>query len=367
MKILYVTTISITMRFFSSFIENLRSQGHRVELACNTDDAAQRKDYIHIPFSRNPFAASNICAYRKLKNLVERGGYDIVHCHTPVAAFITRLACRKARKTGTKVFYTAHGFHFYKGAPLLNWLVYYTAEKLCARFTDLLMTINKEDYALAQNKLKKAGRIGYVQGVGIDVNKFAKSEDSLEKAKAFRRRLNLTDEDFLIISVGELNANKNHQVVLKALSLLNNEHIHYAIAGVGDKHDYLLELAESLNLKDRFHLLGYVDDIPTLYHCADLFCFPSIREGLPVSVIEAMSSGLPLIVADNRGTRDCCKDGVNGIVCSAVSKEDFAKAIDLLMNSPDLSNSISHQNIIDAKKYDIKIVNDVMDQIYFGQ
>ena len=373
MKILYVTTVGLTMGFFKSFIRELLDAGHIVDIATNEDEHKVADCYrewgcrIHqINTSRSSLNKKNLKVIKEIKKITQENEYDIVHCHTPVAAFLTRIACRSLRKQGTKVFYTAHGFHFYKGAPLLNWLVYYPVEKVCAQLTDLLITINKEDYALAQKEFKKAGKISYVQGVGIDVERFARTDNTLEKANDFRKKLNLPDEDFLIISIGELNDNKNHQVVLNALSHLKNEHIHYAIAGIGDKHDHLIELAESLGLKDRFHLLGYVNDIPSLCHGANLFCFPSIREGLPVSVMEAMAAGLPLIVADARGSRDCCVNGVNGIICSPFSEEDFASAIETIINSPSLREAFSQQNIIDSKTYDISIVNESMKQLYFG-
>ena len=178
MKILYATTVSCTMNFFKGFISELVKEGNSVELACNCDfpvdsfyDDLGLRVY-DIPFSRSPLNKSNLSAYRQLKKIVESGEYDIVHCHTPVAAMITRLACRRGRKKGTKVIYTAHGFHFYKGAPKINWLIYYPIEKICSYITDVLITINKEDYTLAQKKMR-AKKVEYVPGVGIAVNKFA--------------------------------------------------------------------------------------------------------------------------------------------------------------------------------------------------
>ena len=156
MKILYITTIGGTMNFFQSFIQRLVQEGHTVDIACNNTTSKVAGFYYElgcnvyaIQTSRSPLNKGNIRAIRQIKTLVENNHYDIVHCHTPIAAMCTRIACRRARKQGTKVFYTAHGFHFYKGAPLKNWLVYYPVEKICSYFTDILITINREDYALS--------------------------------------------------------------------------------------------------------------------------------------------------------------------------------------------------------------------------
>lgn len=318
MKILYVTTISLTINsFFKPHIEMLVSEGHQVDIACN--DTGLPLDGLYdrlgcrfhrVDFSRSPLSPDNVRAWRQLKKVVEEGGYDIVHCHTPNASVITRLVCRKMRKkTGLKVFYTAHGFHFYKGAPWLNWMVFYPVEKLCARFTDKLITINKEDYALAKEKFR-TGEVCYVPGVGVDLSRF---ENVQVDRAAKRREIGVPEDAFLLLSVGELNENKNHQIIIRALAGLKNPKIHYAIAGLGEKHDAILAMAEELGLGERVHLLGYRKDVVELYHCADVFCFPSYREGLSVSLMEAMACGLPVICSRIRGNEDLV-DGNGGIL-----------------------------------------------------
>ena len=341
MRILYVTTIAASMNaFFKPHIEMLVKEGHQVDVACNDKDwpiSSFFEDigctFRRIDFSRVPLSKDNVIAYRQLKNVIKEGNYDLVHCHTPNAAVITRLVCRPFRKkTGLRVFYTAHGFHFYKGAPTLNWLVFYPVEKLCSRFTDKLITINQEDYQLAKAKFH-AGEVHYVPGVGIDLEKFGNV--CVDRA-AKRREIGVPEGACLLLSVGELNENKNHQTVLKAMAKQDNANMHYAIAGVGDKHDQLLVLAESLGLSDRLHLLGYRQDVAELYHCADVFCFPSLREGLGLAAIEAMACGLPVVAADNRGTRSFVVDGENGMLCSADSTEQFGQAIMCLVGDRNL-------------------------------
>lgn len=315
MRILYVTTISNTMGFFVEHIKMLYAEGNVVEIACSNGTKPLNSIYnelgckIHIfPFSRSPFSKCNLIAYKQLKALVEKEHYDIVHCHTPNAAMITRLACRNVRKQGTKVFYTAHGFHFFKGAPLKNWLMYYPVEKICAHLTDVLITINHEDFELAKKKMH-AKKVCYVPGVGIDLSKIQSVE--CDRAEV-RKSMGVPEDCVLLLSIGELNVNKNHQVVVKALAKLNNKNVHYAIAGLGDQKDNLLSLAKNLGVESQFHLLGYRTDALKLYKAADVFVFPSFREGLSVSMMEAMASGLPIVCSKIRGNVDLVEDGVGG-------------------------------------------------------
>lgn len=304
MKILYVTTVSSTMSFFPEHFKMLMRDGHTIELACNCaspvrQDIADMGFIIHdIPFSRSPLSKDNIRACKQLKALVREGNYDIVHCHTPNAAAITRLVCRGFRKNGLRVFYTAHGFHFYKGAPLKNWLLYYPVEWLCAHWTDVLITINQEDYALAQKRMK-AKKVRYVPGVGYDTRKFQSPDvDRAEK----RRELGIPDGALTLISVGELNQNKNHETVIRAIADMTD--VYYIIAGQGGLASYLQELIKELGLGGRVKLLGFRTDIAELCAAADIFVFPSFREGLSVALMEAMASGLPVVCSRIRGNTD---------------------------------------------------------------
>jgi len=370
MKILYVTTIGSTMGFFDSLIKILLADGHTVDMATNVSiskipercNGLGCKVY-NIDCSRNPLSKSNLKVTKQLKSLVQDGDYDIVHCHTPIAAALTRLACRKLRKDGLKVFYTAHGFHFYKGAPFKNWLIYYPIEKICSYMTDVLITINREDYARACKKMK-AKKVEYVPGVGIDVEKFRDFDFEDCERNEFRSELGIPSDAKLLVSVGELNENKNHQVVLKAVSLLEDKNIHYAIAGEGESAEQLKNLAKELGISDRFHLLGYRNDVEKLYKEADICCLPSFREGLPVAVIEGMASGLPIVVADNRGTRDLCENGVNGFICNPSSPEEFATAITKILSDNALKEKMIQTNIKKAEDFNVKSINDIMLKIY---
>lgn len=366
MKILYITTIGSTMGFFNSLIRELLDEGHTVDIAANLEGNAAPGCYqewgcklFPLSCSRSPFSPGNIKAVGEIKKIVTEGGYDIVHCHTPIAAACTRLACKGLRKKGVKVIYTAHGFHFYTGAPKKNWLIFYTIEKICARWTDVLITINKEDYARAQKKLP-AGKVEYVPGVGINVQKF--SDTQIDRT-AKRAELGIPEDAFLLCSVGELNANKNHQVVIRAMAELKQQNVHYMIAGVGDKKEYLLQLAQELHLENRLHLLGYRTDVAELYKTADLFVFPSFREGLPVSVMEAMAAGLPVVCSNIRGNVDMI-DHTGGVRCVPSDVSTFCQAIDRLCQDSALQQEMAKNNQDKSSQFDVAVINQQMKEIY---
>lgn len=368
MKVLYVTTIGGTMTFFKEFIRELIKDGHTVDIACN-DSISRVPEFFceldckiySMQMTRSPIRKGNLDAIKQIKKLVNENQYDIVHCHTPVAAMCTRVACRGVRKCGTKVFYTAHGFHFYKGAPLKNWLLYYPIEKICACWTDILITINTEDYELAKKKLK-AGRIEYVPGVGIDVSKFA---DAVVDRDSKRDEIGILRDATFILSVGELNCNKNHEVIIRALAEIDNQNVHYGIAGKGPLHEYLISLSKKLGVDEQVHLFGFRSDIQELYKVADICAFPSIREGFGLAAIEGMAAGLPLIISDNRGAKSYAVDNVNALICSIGNDVSaYADAINKLVNSSSMRKLMGEYNVECAKKFDVKLINERMRQIY---
>ena len=330
MKILYITTVGGTMNFFKTLISVLIKEGNTVDIATNEASSKVPGCYrewgckvYQISTSRSPFSFGNIIAIKQIRKIAK--DYDIVHCHTPLAGMATRAACKKLRKKqGLKVIYTAHGFHFYKGAPKKNWLIYYPIEKKCSRWTDVLITINKEDYELAKKKMK-AKQIVYVPGVGIDTAKFALAKvDKIKK----RIEIGIPEDAQLLLSVGELNSNKNHQIVIKAIHKLSNSNIHYMIAGEGPEELELTKLA--LELKVNLHLLGYRDDVLELYKTSNLYIHPSLREGLPVALMEALASGVFCIGSNIRGVKDLlsehCLFDPNDInsICRLINTKEYS-------------------------------------------
>ncbi len=368
-KVLYVTTVSETLNaFLIPHIEMLVNEGYNVDIACNITRPIEEKlsklvGNIHIvPFQRNPFQRDNLRAYKELKSIIKNERYDIVHTHTPVASFITRLACKGLKDT--KVFYTAHGFHFYKGAPFKNWILYYTLEEWYSKYTDVLITINEEDYNLAISKKFKAKKIYKVNGVGIDLKKFTPQTD--EKKLQLRSEYGFKDDDFILIYVAEMNSNKRQSFLIKVVENLKDKipNLKLLLVGNGKLLEDYKYLAKEMNLENYVQFLGYRTDVPNLMLISDIAVSSSLREGLPVNVMEAMATGLPLIVTDCRGNRDLVKDGVNGFVVGKDDMETFASAIKNLYESKDLRNRFGKNSLELVKEYSLDKVLDEIKKIY---
>lgn len=372
--LMHASVASMIYKFNMNNIKILEELGYKVEVACNFgkenpishEEINQFKrildekniKYYDVCCPRSLFAIKKMyIAYRQLKQVAKEENYNLVHTQSPIGGVVCRLAFRKARKQGTKVIYQAHGFHFYKGAPLINWLLFYPIEKICSYFTDLLITINREDYKLAKNKMN-ANQVQYVPGVGINLQRFECANVDKRKKKL---ELNLPEDAIILFSVGELNKNKNHQVVIKALAEVKNEKIHYCIAGKGEEKDTLLQLASSLGLQNNIHLIGFRTDVKELYHISDYFVFPSFREGLSVSLMEAMASGLPCAVSRIRGNVDLI-DEEGGTMFDPGSVSECAVAIQNLLNSN--TKVMKKNNMNKVQEFSINSVAEKMRVIY---
>ncbi|MGK9326643.1 glycosyltransferase family 4 protein [Aerococcus urinaeequi] len=365
MKILYVSTISNTVNaFLIPHIEMLIKEGHQVDVAYKIEQEPQRViremgcSIYELDFSRSIVKNNYIKLIDEIKLLVKENSYDIVHTHTPIASAIVRIACRNLNQV--KVIYTAHGFHFYKGAPLKNWLLFYPAEIILSKYTDTLITINEEDYKRAQKF--NAKNTYYVPGIGIDLEKYVSKNNN--DINLLRKKLNLKVRDFILFSTGELNKNKNHEIVIRAISQLNNPSIHYIIAGQGPLKKYLNNLAIELKVDKQVHLLGYRDDIPKILSIADVFVFPSIREGLSVSLMEAMAVGLPVITSNIRGNNDLIDHEYGGYLIDNQDVDEYVgKIVDCYQNESniDLFGSYNQKKIL---KYSIVNVIKLMKKIY---
>lgn len=297
---------------------------------------------------------------RQVGKLLEQR-FDMVHCHAPVCAVLTRLAYRKYRKEyGGRLVYTAHGFHFYKGAPLKNWLLYYPVEKWMSRYTDVLLTINKEDYRRARKKFY-ARKVVYIPGVGVDTKKYAVCQTNREEK---RQELGINNGSFALLSVGELQSRKNHKVVIEALHILNNPRIIYLVAGRGELEGEYRRLIRSYGLEKNIKLLGFRSDIDELCKAVDCFIHPSVREGFGIAPMEAMASGLPLISADVNGIRDYAENGVTGICVNPVSENEVADAINTMFVDEEFRKRCGKYNAEKAMKYDIGKTNKIMKKLY---
>ena len=373
-KVLFVATVVKThiMQFHIPYLKMFQEMGWETAVA-SRNDYENPKDcqiphcdtYYNIPFERLPWKAGNIQAYKMLKKTIDEGEFDIIHCHTPVGAFIARLAALDARKKGTKVIYTAHGFHFFKGAPLRNWLMFYPPEWLLAPVTDVLITINKEDYARAVKKLH-AKRTEYVPGVGINTEKFSNLEIDREEK---RSSLGYGEDDFLALTVAEMTANKNHITVLKALALLKDreefQHIHYLVCGRGEMWASLEDSARELGIADHVNFLGYRTDARELYKASDLFLFVSFREGLSVALMEAMSSGIPIVCTRIRGNTDLIEDGFTGVFTEN-SPEAVAEHILEMYRNPEYRKRLGKAAAAKTVLFDEKSVLEQVKAIYLS-
>ena len=365
-RVLFVATVVKThiMQFHIPYLKMFKEMGYETVVAARNDYENPEDcripycdHYVDIPFQREPLCYENLRCYKKLKSIMDEGGFSVIHCHTPVGGVVGRLAARKARKKGTRVIYTAHGFHFYKGAPIKNWLLYYLAEKFCSYFTDVLITINKEDFALAQRKMK-AKCVEYVPGVGVDLEKFSKS--TFDKA-AKRRQLGIPEDAILLLSVGELIPRKNHETSIRAIADVN---AYYIIAGDGELRQQLQKLIDELVVGDRVKLLGYRNDVDDLYRASDVFVFPSFQEGLPVAVMEAMASGLPCVASHIRGNTDLLEDTEREFLCEPDNIMEYSEKLKILLQNDQLREKIGQDNMNTARKFGMEAVGNKMRNIY---
>lgn len=318
MKVLYVTTIIGTIEaFLIPHIKLLAELGHEVHIACNGaySISAELSNLINkaydVEFKRFPFEKENFTAYKKLKNIINLEKYDLVHTHTPVASFLTRLACKNA--PNTKILYTVHGFHFYKGAPLKNWIIYYAMERLAARWTDVIITINNEDFQRAgKMPIRKNGKAYLIPGIGVDTDKF--KPISQQQKNTLRKEYGFKEDDFLLIYAAELNRNKNQVFLINAIALLKERipNIKLLLAGEGELKDEYISIVNSLNLSKEVIFLGFRKDLDRIIPMCDVGVSASQREGFGINVVEYSACGLPVVVSDNRGHREIVHNQVNG-------------------------------------------------------
>lgn len=389
-KALLVTTVSgFVPQFEMNNVKLLQNLGYEVHYASNYHTPSYGNDNHRldgtgiirhqIDFVRSPFKPVNLSVYRQLRRLMREEHFDLVHCHTPMGGVMARLAAH-ATHTGP-VIYTAHGFHFFKGAKLINWLCYYPMEKFLSRYTDQQICINKEDYLRAKKHFHSK-HVNYIPGVGIDFSKIPSL--TAQQIEAKRRELGLTENQLVILSAGELIKRKNHETALRAMAELKKYYalhpdesrpIHYIICGHGELESDLKKLAETLGLEDTVSFLGYRTDMLEIYQAADLFLFPSFQEGLPMALLEAMASGLPVICSDIRGSRDLmgeiketdsvmkkCAGGM--MITKADDSAGYTLALGTLLSSkPDLTE-LGKANVERSRQFGTEKVTATMNKIY---
>lgn len=380
--LILTTTNEFLGKFERENVRILKRMGYCVHYAANMDEPHYISDQerirkmgvmVHsIAIVRSPYMVKeNRKALCQLLELIEKYQIQIIHCHTPVGGLLGRLAGKFYKKRRLTVIYTAHGFHFYKGAPPLNWLVYYKVEKRLARYTDILIVINREDYEAAKKfRLRDSGCLYQIPGVGLDRKRFSPLSDK-EKSEN-RKKFGIPQDAFFLISIGELNENKNHKIMLEALAKMREKKkdiskIRYVICGDGFFRDQLKNQIKEHKLEEHVFLFGHRKKIPEILGCADASVFPSKREGLGMAGLESLSMGIPVIASDNRGTREYMKHKRNGYICRYDDVDGFIKGVEFIRGlSIEKRSEMAVCCENSAAPFDQAYANAVMQGIYTG-
>ena len=369
-KVLLVATVQSHIgQFHRPLAEVLHNHGYEVHVAAHDNlylknglklDFADK--VFDVPFSRSPKSKDNIEAYKRLKQILDNDHYEVVHCNTPMGGFVTRLAARNARKKGTKVFYTAHGFHFYDGAPKKNWLIYYPIERFFSRMTDTLITITREDYKLASEKFHC--HIEHMHGVGVDGKRYFKA--SAEEKMTMREKMGYPVTQKLILCIGELNQNKNQTMAIKAMHKVVEQFPDalLILAGNGPREEFLKEYIRQDGLEKNIQMIGYVTNLQDYQHIVDVQVCCSKREGLPLNVVESMLSGNPVVASFNRGHRELIENGKTGYIVAVDDSEKMAEKVLVMLQDEKQKQYIETNAMMFAQQYTFDNVKKELKAIY---
>ena len=343
-KVLFVAHVDSHIRHFHlPYLKYFKEKGYEVHVATSNDENEEFPycDVKHtVCMERSPFKLNNIKAIFRMKKLLKEEHFDIIHCHTPMGGVVTRIAAKNTRKHGTKVFYTAHGFHFCKGCSKKNWIFYYPVEKYLSKFTDVLETINIEDYELAKDKFQ-AKRVEMVHGVGVDDKKFNEEPLSEDEKNKLKKELGINDGDFVLMYVAELINRKNQTRLIEAMSKIAKEHsnIKAFLVGNGVNFDKYNALIKDLKLEKNVILLGYRRDVPKLLKVCDVCVSTSSQEGMGLNLVEGLLSGVPIIASKIRGHLEFAQENVNGLLFE--NSEELVKDIILLNDDSKLRDKLA--------------------------
>lgn len=368
-KILFIATYGDFLATFEySNISLLIEMGYEVHCASNFsipsyNRKVDRLDKLNIKkhnieFERSPFSINNIGIYKALVKLMKKEQFEMIDCHNAVVGVLARLAAKKSKIK--RVIYTPHSFFFYEGCPLKNKLIFKNIESIFARFTDLLISINKEDYE-ASKKMKIRGKAVYIPGVGIDVNNI-KCINS--RRNEYCKEFNIPEDSIIFISVGELITRKNHITALRAFAKARINNAYYIICGFGELEKELKLEAEVLNIRDKVIFAGFRLDAKEIMKSSDVFVFPSYQEGLSVALMEAMACGLPCIVSNIRGNVDLIKNNQGGIIFKTENVEELAQKIEYIAKEVDIRERFGRYNLDIVSQYDINNVRVLMKKEY---
>lgn len=366
-KILIVATSDIHLQVFHiPYLELLRKMGCVIDVAIEVrgNGLVPFTDRVYnFPFKRTLFTFKLFKAYWNLKKLIDSGNYDVIHCHTPIPAALTRLASRGVRKKGTRLIYTAHGFHFYKGGPLLSWLVYYPIEKYLSKLTDAIITINKEDYDVALNKFN-ANQTYYMKGIGVNPSKF--NSDLFREKNQLRASLSYSEQDFILIYVANFIDRKNHVFILKSLIRIKNliPNIKVLFAGSGILLEKMKEFTRLNNIEGYVNFLGFRNDVDKLLAISDVSISASKHEGLGLALAEAMFSGIPVVATRDRGHQEMIENNFNGFLFEHGNQQQFIDCIMKLYTDRELNNKFIQRSLIKVEQFSISNSLNFMDEVY---
>lgn len=363
-KILFVSNTANFSKFNRPFMRWFKDNDWQVDYAspCEEEVLDCNKSY-KIDIQRNPFSIKNLRAIRSLKSILKNENYSIVHCHTPMGSVVARLASKKFRQFGLKVIYTSHGFHFYKKSSIINWLLYYPIEKLLSKVTDILVTINEEDYTIAKNQFY-TNKVYKIDGVGVNLDLF--QPVSFEKKLELREQYGFQKDDFIILYIAEFINRKNHQMLFQLIKKLKNDNYNFKFifCGKGKLLEYYKDASQKSGLDNLVNFTGYRKDIFNFCALSDLHIATSLQEGQGINNIEAMATGLPLLATDIRGHRDVIVNGRNGKLFPINDNDGLYKLVIELYNDLRIKNDYFFNNIYDSKKFSIDIAVNKMAEIY---
>ncbi|MCF6351462.1 MAG: glycosyltransferase family 4 protein [Cyclobacteriaceae bacterium] len=365
-KVLYTASTDIHLiNFHTPYLKWFQSQGYQVHVACGGSKEIEGVDVrFLVPFKRSPFDTGNYKAYKTLKNIIDKNDYDLVHCHTPTCGVITRLAARKARRLKTKVIYTAHGFHFYKGASLINWLLFFPIEIILAALTDAVITINNEDFQNLQKKIFNIKGKYKIDGIGINPSRLTLATLAKNELK---KQLGIKEQDILFLYIAEFIPRKNHLLIFKSLSKIisQNSKVKILFAGGASSEQAKMKLlAQNAGFLERVVFLGYQNNIAQFINIADVGVSSSTAEGLPIGILEIMYMGKPVIASNIRGHNEIINDNQNGFLFKLDNPDKFISTVLELANNKYFRNQMGESAKLSTEKYMINKILLDMEKIY---
>lgn len=355
-KVLFVSNHAGFSKFNAPYMQWFHEQGWQVDNASPGIETGYYDNQYDLPIKRNPFSISNIISLIQLRKICKNNQYDIIHCHTPVGGFLGRL-CISRKKSNTKIIYTAHGFHFYKGAKLINWLLFYPVEKYLAYRTDCLVTINDEDYECAKKHFHSD--IRQINCVGVNLSRFKPVSE--QERNEIRKKNGFSSDDFIIIYCAQFIQRKNHKFLIDKIYKLQKQipNIKLCFVGNGKNENRIRKYVIRHGLSDTVIFLGYRTDVEKLYAMSDVLTSSSFQEGFGIAIVEGTACGIPALISRIRGHTN-----INFNILYDFNDDSFDKGLIRLYEDKSLREKYGKENIDNVKKFSIEYALSQMAEIY---